>query len=198
MTPKMFLHRSTSKAAYSAAGFIAQYREYLSTGELAERTNPIIEKLDAGELLPTPALHEIRNAVMLHLLEASNKKVEQVVQPKIEIKNSGWLVTVYNKNGTVAIRIKDNGEEETLIKSFDMNHQAERWCDRRLFDCEPDSYAEVINSEMNISFKIERGDAIARILKKKTGPSVVVKGINTKTLGWQAKAKQDRASFSRG
>lgn len=200
MTPKGFLHKTTTKAANSAIAFLAQYREFLTTGELADRTSPILAKVDAGELLPTPALKEIQYAVMTHIIEADTRKAEKVVEPGASGgTRKPWRTTVYNAEGVVQTRTNTKGEEEDLIKGFDLGQDADRWADRRLFEGTHGWYAIVEHTVLaNISTRIERGDAMARILKQPKGPTVQVRGKSTKTLGFGVKAKESRASFSRG
>lgn len=198
MTPKGFLAKTQTKAANSAMAFISQYREYLTTGEVAERTSPIIAKMDAGELMPTPALREIQNAVMTHIIKADEKKLEESTTATSGGTGTrkAWRATVYDASGNVMTRIKENGDEEELVKGFDLSSDADRWCDRRLFEGTHGWYAEVEHTAMNVKTRIERGDAMARILKKPKGPTVQVKGKSTKTLGFGVKAKQTRVTFS--
>ena len=196
MTPKGFLAKTQTKAAKSAIGFLTQYREYLTTGEVAEQTSPIIAKLDAGEILPTPALKEVQNAVMMHIIKADEKKLEQPAATSGGGTRKAWRATVFDASGNVMTRIKENGEEEELVKGFDLSSDADRWCDRRLFEGTHGWYAEVEHTAMNVKTRIERGDAMARILKKPKGPTVQVKGKSTKTLGFGVKAKQTRVTFS--
>ncbi len=201
MTPKGFLAKTQTKAANSAIAFLAQYREYLTTGEVAEATSPIVAKVDSGELLPTPALREIQYAVMTHIIKADEKKLEQSATGgggKTGTRKS-WRATVYDAAGNVATRVKADGEVEDLIKGFDLSQDADRWCDRRLFDGTHGWYAEVEHTIIpNIKARIDRADAVARILKKPKGPTVAVRGKSTKTLGFGVKAKESRSSFSRG
>ena len=200
MTPKGFLHKTTTKAANSAIAFLAQYRAFLTTGELADRTSPIIAKVDAGELLPTPALKEIQYAVMTHIIEADTAKAEKA--PEVSSKGQtrkSWRATVYDAEGVVQTRTTEKGEVEDLIKGFDLSQDADRWADRRLFEGTHGWYAVVEHTIIpNISTRIERGDSMARILKQPKGPTVQVRGKSTKTLGFGVKAKESRASFSRG
>lgn len=212
MTPKGFLHKTTTKAANSAWAFLSQYREYLTTGELKDKANPILVKLDAAraealsqkkdcEGLAKASLKEIQNAVMVHIIESDHRKMEkaqeQAQEPSSQTKKP-WIATVYNGAGEVQTRIKENGDEEDLIKGFEHSQDADRWCDRRLFDGAADWYAEVDHASLNVHTRIERQDAIARILKQPKGPTVQVKGKSTKTLGFQHKAKDFRPQFSRG
>lgn len=200
MTPKGFLAKANSPAAAaSAIGFLKQYREYLTTGELKDATSPIIAKFDAGELPASPALKEIQYAVMTHIIKSDADKLDQ--------KESGsggggggtrkpWRCTIFDAAGNVQTRITTKGEEEELIKGFDLSSDADRWADRRLFEGTHGWYAIVEHTVMNVKTRIERGDSMARILKKPKGPTVQVKGKSTKTLGFGVKAKQTRVTFS--
>jgi len=197
MTPKGFLHKTTTKAANSAIAFLAQYRAFLTTGELAERTSPIIAKVDAGELLPTPALKEIQYAVMTHIIEADTAKVDQAAVAGPRQTKKPWRASIYDAAGVLQTRINTKGEEEDLVKGFDLGQEADRWADRRLFEGTHGWYAVVEHTIIpNISTRVERGDSMARILKQPKGPAIHQKGKSTKTLGFGVKAKQTRVTFS--
>jgi len=139
MSPKGFLHKANS--AKSALGFMDQYRQYMLTGELASVLSPIVFKVEEGNLLPTPALAEIQNAVFHHIvaletskamasMERSNapKKIKIEREPRIP-KN--WLATILTASGEIATRINSKGEEEELSKEFDDASSADRFCVRR-------------------------------------------------------------------
>jgi hypothetical protein len=197
MTPKGFLHKTTTKAANSAIAFLAQYRDYLTTGELKDRTSPIIAQVDAGELLPTPALKEIQYAVMTHIIESDVAKAEKVAEPGVKQTRKPWRTSIYDAAGVLQTRINGKGEEEDLIQGFDLSQRASEWGDRRLFEGTHGWYAIVEHTVIpNISSRIERGDAMARILKQPKGPAIHQKGKSTKTLGFGVKAKQTRVTFS--
>jgi hypothetical protein len=200
MTPKGFLHKTTTKAANSAIAFLAQYREYLTTGELALKTSPIIAQVDAGELLPTPALKEIQYAVMTHIIESDTAKAEKSMDETARVgTRKPWRTTIYNAAGEVQTRVTEKGEVEDLIKGFDLGQRANEWADRRLFDGASDWYAMVEHTVLaNVQTRIERSDSIARILKQPKGPTIQQKGKSTKTLGFGVKAKETRVTFSRG
>lgn len=214
MTPKGFLHKTTTKAANSAFAFISSYREYLTTGELAPRVSPILAKLDADraealaqlkdtEGLAQASLKEISHAVMVHIIESDRTKMEAAQEAAQEAVPHAstvkpWLAVIANEKGEVQTRINAKGEEEDLIKSFEHAVDADRWVDRRLFEGAVDWHGEVSHSTLKTLVVIERLDAIARILKKPRGPSVHVKGKSTKSLGFEHKAKENRFYFSRG
>ena len=200
MTPKGFLHKTTTKAANSAIAFLTQYRAYLTTGELASKTSSIIAQVDAGELLPTPALKEIQYAVMTHIIESDTAKAEAVMDTQARTgTRKPWRTTIYNAAGEVQTRVTEKGEVEDLIKGFDLGQRANEWADRRLFDGASDWYAMVEHTVLaNVHSRIERADSIARIMKQPKGPTIQQKGKSTKTLGFGVKAKETRVTFSRG
>lgn len=199
MTPKGFLAKTTTRAANSAISFIAQYRAWLTTGELASVTSPIIAKMDAGKVLPTPALKEIQAAVLGHIIaidvSKAEKSIEEADKPKVY---KDWVATIYNSAGEVQTRVTEKGETEDLIQSFDEPARADGWVDRRLFDGASDWYGVVLHTKSKVRTIIDRGSSIARVLKQKKGPSVHARGLSTKTLGFGVKSKQTRVSFSRG
>lgn len=198
MTAKGFLHKTTTKAAASAAAFLEQYREWLVNGELAEVTNPILRLLDDGKVLPTPALNEIKSAVLGHIIAKDTAKAEAAIENAGKTTtNKSWLCTIYNAKGEVQTRINTKNQVEDLIKGFDLSSDADRWVDRRLFDGASDWYGIVSHTRLNVSTTTMRNDAIARILHKVKGPIIQQKG-TSKTLGFGVKAKEDRSTFSRG
>ena len=199
MTPKGFLHKTNTKAANSATAFLAQYREYLTTGELASKTSPILAQMDEGKLMPTPALVEIQYAVMSHIIETDTAKAEQgmVAQAKTGTRKP-WRTTIYNAKGEVMTRQTKDGPED-LVKGFDLGQRANEWADRRLFEGASDWYAEVQHTVLsNVHSRIERADSIARIMKQPKGPTIQQKGKSTKALGFGVKAKETRVTFSHG
>ncbi len=198
ITAKGFLHKSTQKAANSATAFIAQYREFLLTGELAKACGPIIARMDKNEVLPTPALREIQNAVMIHIIEKDTHEIERAEQVSAPVTTKPYLATVYHADGTIATRINSKGEEVDLVMAFDLPQRANEWADRRLFDGKSDWYADVTHSKSNAIERKERNDSVSRIMKKKKGPVIHVKSKTTQTLSFGVRCKQDRQSFSHG
>jgi hypothetical protein len=195
MTEKGFLHKSQGKIAADA--FLAAHRQWLETGELALATTPILRKLDQGEILPTPALHEVQVAVMNHMVAMAHRKtVEAKNAPAAKPKN--WTTTIFNAKGEVQTRIKEDGEVEDLIKGFDLSSDADRWADRRLVEGASDWYAEVTHAMMPIKTVILRDDAMARVFKKVGSPVMKRVGGTTSSLSFRPKAHEDRSRFSAG
>lgn len=199
MTPKGFLHKTTTKAANSALAFLATYRDYLTTSEVAIVTSPIIAKVDAGELLPTPALEEIKNAVFQHMLVLDTLKHEAAIEKQQEPKKTKPHVgMIYTEHGVIATRINAEGEEEELIKSFDLPQEAMRWIDRRLVEAAPRSYATLDHVKTVQQETITRDDAFARQFKVARGPVIKPQSKSTPRLGFGVKAHESKSTFSGG
>lgn len=196
MSPKGFLYKSNAKGL-SAIAFLKAHREWLETGTLASLTSPILAKLDAGEVMPTPALELLRNAVLSHHIASEIAKGESAMAKAQEPKKTkNYLATILDGEGNIATRINAKGEVEDLQQSFDLPQEASRWCDRRLYDGASDWRGEVTSTKLHGSDglpmveHIARIDSIARILKKPAQPVVHVKGVSSKSLGFGVKAKQ--------
>lgn len=209
MTDKLFLHRSTQKPANSAKAFIEAHREFLMSGTLRPLTEPLLVKLDAGESLPTPTLDQIRSAVLQHMLDAEvNQGIQKIQQQQNggsgeHSTSKGYLATIYDSNGNVCTLPNSEGEEKDLVKGFDDGEHAKDWVDRRLVEGKPDWHGEIVSTRILIGGEpwyaiVERSDSIARILRKKKLPVMYQRGKSTKSLSFGVKAKQDRASFSKG
>jgi hypothetical protein len=205
MTPKMFLHRATSKAGNSAAAFLQAHREFLTTGKLAEKTYPIIQRIDAGSLYPTPGLEEVKVAVLNHMLNQEVEEARKIIEapPTQTQSNKNYTATILNASGQVCTRINAKGEVEDLIQSFDDGEHATGWIDRRLFEGASTWHGELVHKSITVKGEpwvviIERSDSIARILKQKKKAVTTQPKTTTARLSFGMKVKQDRASFSRG
>lgn len=207
MTAKGFLHKATKQGAKSAEGFIAAHRAWLETGELAQFTSPILAKLDAKEVYPTPALQAITAVVLGHMLAENVAKAEaSLVEGPGRVSEKAWTATIFNASGEIMTHKNGNtGEEKDLVQNFDSSSDADRWCDRRLFDGASDWFGTVVSNKMHgkdgqpISTVILRQDAIARILAQPKGPACRKTGGSTGKLSFGMKAAvTTRASFSHG
>jgi hypothetical protein len=198
MSVKGFLRKSTT--AKSALGFLAAYRDYMVNGELAPVLSPIVDKVDSGELMPTPAVSLISHAVMAHIIACDQQKLEKAIEAKEDGPTSTkpWLTTIYNSSDVVQTRLNAQGEEEDLIKGFGDASSADRYADRNLIECSSDCYAVVESTTMKVRTVILRADAMARLLRNKKGPVIHQKGKSTKRLGFQMTCKESRARFSNG
>lgn len=202
MTPKGFLHKTTTKAAGSALAFLASYREYLLTSEVSVVTSPIIARLDAGEILPTPALEEVKAAVFTHMLASDALKAEAAIekqqQPK---KTKPHVAMIYDETGVIATRLNEEGEVEELIKAFDMPQDAMRWIDRRLVEAAPRSYAtldhtKTVGAGSAMQETITRNESFERIYKVARGPVMKPQSKSTPRLGFGVKAHPSKSTFS--
>lgn len=208
MSPKGWLHKTTTKAAHNAIAFIDQYREWLSTGELALFTSPILLKVDSKELLPTPALEELKAVVLAHHLaeeiRIATEKMAKADEPT-ERKTKNYVATVWNSKGEVVQAPDSNGKIKDLKDSFETSTQAERWADNRLFDGATDWFCVVETTHVfkqngdPFTATILRADAIARILKRPKQPVMKAqKSGKGGKLSWGVKVSESKASFSHG
>jgi hypothetical protein len=207
MTPKGFLHKATGKAALAAGSFIEAHRAWLETGELALFTTPILLKVDSRELMPTPALEEIKSVVLAHHLaeqiRIEQEKMEKAGEPTKSSKS--YVATIYDsKTGEVVQEKNDKGKLVDLKESFDDGTRAEGWTDRRLFDGAPHWFGVVESTKLfrqdgtAFAATILRDDSIARILRKPKAPVMKAQKKSGGRLSFGVKCKESKASFSRG
>jgi hypothetical protein len=202
MTIKRFVNKATS-GKVSAAAFLAAHRSFLLTGDLAPVTSPILIKLEKGELLPTPALEQVTKVVFDHMMAAEVAKAHQSIEnstaPSVSTEKP-YQATIYNLDDSVATQ-----DGKDLIHNAAMQQDAQGWCDRRLNESAPGSYAIIVannlispKSGLPLTFKVTRDEALGRLNAKKAG--AVTKGENKSTgrLSFGIKAKNDHCHFSRG
>lgn len=199
MSPKGFLHKTTTKAAGSAAAFLLTHREWLLNGECAVVVSPILAKVDSQELMPTPALQEIKAAVFSHMMILEQSKAEASLEKSAKEKEpKAHVAMCYDKFGIIMTRITDQGKEEELRKDFDLPQDAMRWIDRRLFDGPPGCYATLDHVKTVQQETITRDDSFARVLKENKGAVCKPQSKSTPRLGFGVKAHNDVSKFSRG
>lgn len=194
MTPKGFFKKLNSKAAASALGFIAAHREYLLNGDLAELTKPILDRLDSGELFPTPAISKLKQVVASHIINMEKAKADKAIERASRVSNriaKAFEAVILDNAGRIVL--DDEGKD--LHKTFDKPQDAERWVDRRLFD-NPNTYGEVLHNGAPWE-TIQRDDSIARLLKRPKTP-FMKKSPTPGKLSGQIKIRAKNQSFSRG
>ncbi len=205
MSPKGFLHKTTTKAANSAEGFLAAHREWLLSGEIGVLTRPIFSHLAAGTILPTPALEQIKEVVFNFMIASEVAKGEDAMLKRAEAEApANWTATLYDRNGNICTRKNDEGKILDIQEGFDLSQEADRWMDRKLFEGPPDSFGVIQHATMTnkhgepLSVVVMRGDAIARVLKQPKGAACHKAKKTTPRLGFGVKASQDSCHFSRG
>lgn len=203
MTVKGFLNKLSG--ARSAIAFIEAHRQYLTIGELAPITSPIVAKVDRREVMATPALNEIQQAVFAHMMAEDLSKAEASLlksnEPTKEPKP--YEARLCDENGNTMYRQDPKGEWVEITSSHDLGQRAEGWADRTLVEHgEPRSYVEIVWTKCPDKLpglkvrRIERDGAMSRELAPKGGTT------GGRTGGgdgaWRMKAVQTKAHFSKG
>jgi hypothetical protein len=191
MTAKGFFKKSESKAAASVEAFLAAHKEWLLNGEASYCTAPVVARLDAGELLPTPALQAIREAVMGHLmlidmLGATDRK-EEAEEKKSAAPKTPKPFIAY---------ILDEYKNVMLKKGFDLPQRASEWVDRRLVENGSECSGEVAHKGKPWE-AITREESLARILGTRKS-SQVCKSMGSSDGNWRMACKPSKAIFSHG
>lgn len=207
MSARGFLHRANINAK-GPMGFIQAHKEWLQTGEIAPLVSPILAKIEARELMPTPGLEKIKSVVFAHLMLEQAKQAEASMAKAEEKASQGqsskaWICTIYNQEGEIQTRINKQGEEEDLQKHFDKSSDADRWVDRRLVEGCPDWYGVISHTTLTVkgeplSTCVLRKDAIARVFRKNAGPVIKQNKPGGAGLGFGVKSKPFHAVFSKG
>ena len=204
MTTKSWLFKSGTKAANSAAAFLQAHRAFLESGELAPITGEILAKVDAGELMPTPGLEMIRNAVLAHHIQVCAKQAEKQMVAASENETGGkstkpWYVCLYTAKGDVCQKLNEKGKLIDLDMSFDLQQRASEWADRRLTsDCAADCFAVITHQPTSLEVVVLYVDAMGRVFPKQKNAATKKTGSRDNKLSWSAKVKQDHAHFSHG
>jgi len=207
MSPRGFLHKANGKAAIAASGFIAKHKEFLTSGELMPLTAAVLAKVDAGEVLPTPALEEIKVIVYNHMVASIIRQGEEAMERRAnapEAKVKPWTATVYNAKGQVCTRLNEEGEEEDLIKGMDLLQRANDWLDSRLVEGASDWFGTLTHATMTkdgepLVFTVLRDEAMLRKFPFAKKPVMKAQAKNgSGGLGFSVKVTNDRSTFSRG
>lgn len=206
ITIKGFLHKSRTKAANSASAFIAGYRSFLENEKIVGLPE-ILEKLDKGEIMPTPALNEIKDVAFAHMLALDTAKAEaqlERAQNSEPARNKAHYATIYNSKGEIQTYVDENGEEKELVAGYELHQEAMGWSDRKLIDCASDCYSVIESMRLfdkegnTLKTIVLRDDAMARVFKAKKLALHKSKPQTTSRLGFGVKAKGDRSRFSHG
>jgi len=206
ITIKSFLHKSRTKAANAAKGFIAGYREFLVEQRIVGLPE-ILAKLDNDEIMPTPALNEIKDVAFAHMLALDCAKAEaqlERAQNSEPAKNKAQYAVIYNAAGEVQTYVDENGEEKELMAGFELHQEAMGWSDRKLVECSSDCYSVIESMRLigkdgnTLKTIVLRDDAMSRIFRAKKMALHKVKPQTTSRLGFGVKAKGDHSRFSRG
>jgi len=183
--------------APGAVKFLADYREFL----LAQAsTKPIVDKLDKRELLPTPALEKVYEALRDDFV--NGKEPEKDGKPGRSPKDQKpFYASIRNADGVLQSRTTESGNVVAMEDYFDSYHEAEKYCDRMLVNhASADSHGEVFWAACPEKVPalrermIDRNDSIARAFPKKPGPVME----KEKKMTGKMKCESTRCHFSHG
>jgi len=194
MTPRRLLHKANSPKV-SALAFFQAHREYLlaSDSEVSYATASIVKKLESGELLPTPALTELKRVVLDHILASAHTGMNK--PRKVEYP---FVATIRRGTGEVA---RDE-QGKALEKEFALYQRAIDWIDRRLFESPPDYFGEVHSNRCanpeHATDIIRRDESFSRLFEKPRMAVHKVSHPSNGNLGFGVKVRQSKVAFSRG
>jgi hypothetical protein len=198
MSVKKFLFKAGTKAANSASEFINNHRSFLMNDEMFGVVGSIVNRFDARELLPTPALSDIKAAVLSYQIQNEVKKAEaKILADKAKETNKvpkNYVASIYSADGNLVIE-----------KPFDMPQDGMRFLDRQLADgsSASDYFGVLLSTKIIIKGEymaevVLRQDALARILKAGKSPFMKKMGVSNSSISWGVKAKQTKSVFSGG
>lgn len=208
---KGVLHRlNISKDPKKLLGELSGWFQAHPTNNL---TLPILNDYEAGTKTLEATISELKGIVFKFIMDGLDIVPKKEKSTAVDKPMSGFVATVYDKNGEVVSVIKetekDNGEvvkkSVKLIQDFSMLKQAENWCHNRMWNQSDASYAIISNDKLcnkntglPISFRVERVDATRKVLGKKSGPVMKVINYGGSSLKFKGKASQTRVTFSHG
>lgn len=170
---------------------------------LLQQSREELEKLEAAEEQGQPEPYTITLMVktldpIFFLEKVEVGTVEEVVAYRILTDNGPkWVETQEETDGYHVMEKKV--EVGPAVWGAGTFGAAMNLADRKLYAREDSVHAIIQNTQgVAISTQVNRQDAIARILRQPKGAVSRGGTKSTKSLKWQGRAKQDRASFSRG
>ena len=137
------------------------------------------------------------------MVKGNDEQGVEIVQVGTVTEITGYKIRT--PKGDMVVDTQDEAEGFTILEKYtktsparweaDTYQQAMGVADRRLFQREDSVYCTIVNNyDRPIVTTVQRGDAIARLLKSKKGPVARVGGRSTKTLGFTPHAKQSRVT----
>lgn len=199
-TIKGFVSKAT-KGNVSASAYLAANREFLTTGKVGEIAAPVMARLAAGQVYPTPALQELCKLLMGAAISADIARGEASIEraERGEGTTKPYTATVYDDRGAVAVRVTDEGDEKPMTQNFDAINRADEWCERRLVnDGGPGWTAQVRDNRTGKVTEVQRDLAFGRVLKSTGGTVSTGGGGGNGRHAWGMKVSETRPKFSHG
>jgi hypothetical protein len=200
MTPKQLLNKANKSK--SAIKFFQEQRQYLLGGEMSAILSPIVRRVDAGDVMPTPALQEVAQHIAEYLLYTNLADAEtkrQHSEDRATPKN--WTVKILDAEGNLGFREIPKGDIEFLTASFETAQEADTWANNKLSSLGSIGWsANISHLHSKAQTSIQRDEALSAVNKRKVGAATKkTKKTTTNRLGFgPGPHSTSRASFSRG
>jgi hypothetical protein len=193
MTPRRFANLDRKNASLH----LVRYASYLASHGFLK---PILQ----SKAQPEEVFDQCKQALFANWWR--EKKEAMLNQPKkVVAPSSRYVVKIFGKvNGKTEqlqsshLRMLENGHSERVLEPMEYAARdyasAERLSDRRLFERSDAEYAEIANTSGKvITTKVERRDAVARILAKPKS-AVMKAGKRSADLHWKPKSHATRSA----
>ncbi len=193
LSDKQLLRKASSKI--TATDFLETYSEHIRATYPA--AVPILDKLAAGEYLPTPTLEMLKHVIFASVLEGAKKagaearvREEKPAKTRTGITGTGKYVCQIFVGGEL---LTDKNGMHTF--NVDLFQDAERLVDRKMVDIASDSFATITSGD--ITTKVSRDDSLSRFFRERKGAVCKVKPTSAPLKNTMS-CHQDTASFSHG
>jgi hypothetical protein len=194
LTVMSWINRSCKLGPFAHAAWLAATRGFLMQGAHAVVTLPIMAKVTAGTIYPTPAVTALLHALVTWNAETSLKLALE--RSHRQAKLHSWIVTIWDgESNAVSV-----GGKVVCEDSFESCSEAEGYADRRLVDSAPSTGFAIVHAQSEKTIlRVTRDEAIERVFPHVKGPFCKRVGGRQSSLAMGRKAARDtRAVFSHG
>jgi hypothetical protein len=194
LTVHGWINKACKLGPFAHAALLAATRSFLMQGDHSAVTLPIMAKVTAGTLYPTPAVTALIHALVAWQAETSLRLAKERQARGVKLHN--WIVTVWDgESNAVSV-----GGKVACEDSFADCNEACGWADRRLVDSAPSTGFAIIHAQTEKTvLRVTRDEAIERVYPHAKGPFCKRIGGRQNSLAMGRRAARDtRVVFSHG